>query len=64
VADWQQIADAGFAMPAGADLDSLAAELAEGLADTDPRLRGGAASATLATWIENGPFDAQPADAE
>lgn len=59
MADWQQIADAGFAVPAGADLDSLAAKLAEALADPDPRIRDGAAYATLAAWIENGTFDAQ-----
>jgi hypothetical protein len=59
VADWQQIADAGFAVPAGADLYSLVAELAEPLADPDPRIRDGAAYATLAAWIKNGTFDAQ-----
>jgi Protein of unknown function (DUF2785) len=59
VADWQKIADAGFAVPAGANPDSLAAELAEALADPDPRIRDGAAYATLATWIENGTHDAQ-----
>ena len=59
MADWQQIADAGFVVPAGANLDSFADDLAEALADPEPRIRDGAAYATLATWIENGTLDAQ-----
>jgi hypothetical protein len=59
VADWRQIADAGFAVPTGADLYSLAAEMAEALADPDPRIRDGAAYATPAAGIKNGTFDAQ-----
>jgi hypothetical protein len=59
VTDWDQIAAAGFAVPAEADVDALAADLAEALADPDPRVRDGAAYAVLATWIERGVLDRQ-----
>ncbi len=59
VTDWQHVADASFAVPAGADLARLAADLADALADPDPLIRDGAAYATLATWIEQGVLDAQ-----
>jgi Protein of unknown function (DUF2785) len=59
VTDWQQIADAGFGVPAGADIDALSAELSEALADPDPRLRDGTAYAVLRTWIEGGVLDDQ-----
>jgi hypothetical protein len=57
--DWDQIAAAGFAVPADANLDALAAGLAEAMADPDPRVRDGAAYAALATWIERGVLDRQ-----
>ncbi|HUA40689.1 MAG TPA: DUF2785 domain-containing protein [Streptosporangiaceae bacterium] len=57
--DWDQIAAAGFAVPADADVDALAADLAEAMADPDPRIRDGAAYAALATWIERGVLDRQ-----
>ena len=59
--NWQQIADSGFAVPAGADAGTLARELAEGLADPDPAIGDGAAYSVLATWIRNGVLDDQPA---
>jgi hypothetical protein len=59
VTDWDRIAAAGFAVPADADIDALAADLAEALADPDPRIRDGAAYAVLATWIERGILDRQ-----
>lgn len=59
VTDWDQIAAAGFAVPAHADVDALTADLAEALADPDPRVRDGAAYAVLATWIERGVLDRQ-----
>ena len=59
VTDWDQIAAAGFAVPADTDVDALAADLAEAMADPDPRIRDGAAYAALATWIERGVLDRQ-----
>jgi hypothetical protein len=59
VTDWRGIAEAGFGVPAGAGLDSLAVELAEALADPDPDVRDGPAYAVLATWLERGVLDAQ-----
>jgi hypothetical protein len=59
VTDWQEIADAEFAVPPDADLSGLAAELAEALADPDPAVRDGPAYAVLATWLERGVLDAQ-----
>jgi Protein of unknown function (DUF2785) len=59
VADWQQIADADFAVPPGADLTALATDLAGALADPDPQVRDGAAYGVLATWIKRGVLDAQ-----
>lgn len=57
--DWQETADADFAVPPGADLTALAAELAEALADPDPQVRDGAAYGVLATWIKRGVLDPQ-----
>jgi hypothetical protein len=59
VTDWQEIADAEFAVPANADLDNFAAELAEALADPDPDVRDGPAYAVLGTWLRRGVLDAQ-----
>jgi hypothetical protein len=59
VTDWDQIAAAGFAVPTDSDVDALAADLAEAMADPDPRIRDGAAYAALATWIERGVLDGQ-----
>lgn len=64
VSSWREIADADFAVPGGpdlggADLDGLAAELAQELADPDPAVRDGPAYAVLATWLERGVLDAQ-----
>lgn len=59
VTNWQQIADAEFAVAPGADVHDLAAELSEALADPDPRVRDGSAYAVMATWIERGVLDAQ-----
>jgi hypothetical protein len=59
VTDWDQIAAAGFAVPAEANVDALTADLAEAMADPDPRVRDGAAYAVLATWIERGVLDRQ-----
>lgn len=60
--DWQKVADAGFELPPGADVDDLAAELSDALADPDPRLRDGTAYAVMATWIERGVLDQKLAD--
>ncbi len=57
--DWREISDAGFAVPADADVNGLVAELAEALADPDPAVRDGPAYAVLATWLERGVLDAQ-----
>lgn len=57
--DWQQIADAGFELPPGENVDDLAAELSDAMADPDPRLRDGTAYAVMATWIERGVLDRQ-----
>jgi Protein of unknown function (DUF2785) len=59
VTDWQEIADAGFELPPGADVEDLAAELSEALADPDPGLRDGTAYAVMRTWIERGVLDDQ-----
>ena len=59
VTDWDQIAAEGFALPPDADVDALTADLADALADPDPRIRDGAAYAVLATWIERGVLDRQ-----
>jgi Protein of unknown function (DUF2785) len=59
VSSWQEIADADFAVPGSADLDGLAAELAEALADPDPGVRDGPAYAVLATWLRRGVLDQQ-----
>jgi hypothetical protein len=59
VTDWQNIAGTDFAVPAGPDLDALAAELAEALADPDPAVRDGPAYAVLATWIRRRVLDSQ-----
>jgi hypothetical protein len=59
VTDWDQIAAAGFGVPAEADVDTLAADLAKAMADPDPRVRDGNAYAALATWIERGVLDRQ-----
>ena len=56
--DWDTIAAADFAVPAG-DLAALAGELADGLADPDPAVRDGSAYSVLATWISRGVLDAQ-----
>ena len=60
--DWQKIADGGFELPPGADVDDLAAELSDALADPDPRLRDGTAYAVMATWVERGFLDQKLAD--
>jgi hypothetical protein len=57
--DWQEVADAGFAVPAGADVAELVAELSEALADPDPQLRDGTAYAVLRTWVKRGVLDGQ-----
>ncbi len=57
--DWQHVADTNFAIPAGADLTVLAAELSAALAHREPRIRDGAAYAVLATWIQRGELDSQ-----
>jgi hypothetical protein len=59
VTDWDQIAAAGFVVPPDADIDALTSDLAEAMADPDPRVRDGAAYAALATWIERGVLDRQ-----
>jgi len=59
VTDWQEIAEAGFELPPGADVDDLAAELSEALADPDPRLRDGTAYGVMRTWIKRGLLDHQ-----
>jgi len=59
VTDWQELADADFEVPPGADLTALAAGLADALADPDPQVRDGAAYAVLATWIKRGALDTQ-----
>ena len=59
VTDWQAVADSGFAVPEDADLDGLAQELAEALADPNPEVRDGPAYAVLANWIERGALDGQ-----
>jgi hypothetical protein len=62
VTNWQDVADADFEVPPGADpdaLDALTAELAEALADPDPAVRDGAPYAVLATWLERGVLDRQ-----
>lgn len=59
VTDWQQIVDAGFAVPPGADLGSLAASLSEALADPDPEIRDGPAYRVLSRWIRDGVLDGQ-----
>lgn len=56
--DWQQIADDDFAVPQ-VRRDLLAAELADALADPDPKVRDGAAYAVLATWVGRGVLDDQ-----
>jgi hypothetical protein len=59
VTDWQKIANAGFGPPRGADVDDLAAELSEALADPDPRVLDGSAYAVMRTWIKHGVLDDQ-----
>jgi hypothetical protein len=59
VTDWQGIADAGLAVPAGARLDALAAELSQALADPDPQVRDGPAYTVLSGWLESGVLDSQ-----
>jgi hypothetical protein len=59
VTDWQEISDTGFELPPGANVDDLAAELSEALADPDPRLRDGTAYAVMRTWIKRGVLDDQ-----
>ena len=61
VTDWQEVADAEFAVPADADLDMLTDELAEALADPDPQVRDGAPYGVMATWLETGVLAAQRA---
>ena len=57
---WRQIADSGFSVPGGAaDLDVLARELADALADPDPAVRDGPAYSVLTTWISTGVLDEQ-----
>jgi len=48
---WRAIATNKYALPAGADVRALSAELADLLASPDPELRDEIAYSTLASWI-------------
>jgi Protein of unknown function (DUF2785) len=48
---WKQIARNQYAVPPGASVSDLTAELTEMLASPDPELRDGIAYSTLAAWI-------------
>jgi len=51
VAFWRDLAANDYAIPEGAALEPLVAELSEALGSTDPVLRDGVAYTTLTAWI-------------
>lgn len=52
--DWHKVRDEKFAVPRGASMDALLAELSEMLRSPDPEIRDELAFAALATWIGDG----------
>ncbi|MFB0631731.1 DUF2785 domain-containing protein [Streptomyces sp. AB3(2024)] len=52
--NWTEIEAAGCPAPADRPLEELVRELAEALADPDPRIRDGAPYSVLASWIAGG----------
>ena len=52
--DWQRIRANDFALPEGASVEELVAELVEMLASPDPQTRDEIAFSALATWVDDG----------
>ncbi|GAA2141655.1 hypothetical protein GCM10009844_12240 [Nocardioides koreensis] len=52
--NWHRVREENFALPQGAAVNALLAELSEMLTSPDPEIRDDLAFTTLATWIDEG----------